>query len=102
MIVDYEPSHVNPATMGMMALFAKLWSLSWALRDGALDSSDRRTMLTDVQRDRAVTFLPNLLEFASYVNFFGTSIMGPFMEYKDYIRFIKLADHYKKMPSGRF
>lgn len=67
-----------------MLEMTKLWGLSWAFRDGIMSRSD----LTEGQNERKVIHLPNLFEFASFVHFSTGCVIGPYLEYKDYIDWI--------------
>lgn len=40
----------------------------------------------------------SVLEIASYISFFPTSICGPFMEYNDFINFIEEKNEYASIP----
>ena len=39
--------------------------------------------------ERKIEYLPNVLQFTSFVFFSPSSISGPFFEYNDYINFIE-------------
>jgi len=44
--------------------------------------------------------LPTLIEYMGFVHFSSGCIIGPFIEYKDFINWIYLTGHYKDMPRG--
>eukprot|EP00359_Climacostomum_virens_P009167 CAMPEP_0204916914 /NCGR_PEP_ID=MMETSP1397-20131031/14624_1 /ASSEMBLY_ACC=CAM_ASM_000891 /TAXON_ID=49980 /ORGANISM="Climacostomum Climacostomum virens, Strain Stock W-24" /LENGTH=443 /DNA_ID=CAMNT_0052089595 /DNA_START=57 /DNA_END=1385 /DNA_ORIENTATION=- len=51
------------------------------------------------QREYIVETLPSILEFYSYVCFFPTFLVGPTIEYRQYIAFIELRDAFASIPS---
>jgi len=92
-----------------MILFTRLWGLSHAYKDGMQSRNSRfdaeieqtkKVKLTPAMLDRKVRFLPDIIEFTSFVFFSPTAVGGSFYEYKDYINFIEQRGHYSNMPSG--
>ena len=46
-------------------------------------------MITKEQTKYTIEKLPNILEFASYIWFYPTVLIGPAFEYSDYKKFIE-------------
>ena len=78
-----------------MCLTCKLSSLGYCFKDGSRDVS----RLSKDQAERKVNEMPSLLEFLSYAFFGGSSLIGPFFEYYDYVQFIKESGRYREVPS---
>lgn len=43
--------------------------------------------------------LPSFYDFLGYMYYCGTTIAGPFFEYKDYKQFIHRTGHYQAIPN---
>ena len=56
--------------------------------------------MTPAMLARKVDYMPEILEYTSFVYFSPTAVGGSFYEYKDYINFIEQRGHYKNMPTG--
>ncbi|CAI8493522.1 unnamed protein product [Hanseniaspora opuntiae] len=82
-------------TGALMVLVIKLHEFSWNCQDNSL-SMDK---LSVFQKDRVITEFPNLLEFYSYVFFYGTLITGPAFEYKIFIKWIKSDNNKQKIKN---
>lgn len=77
-------------TGSLMVLVIKLHEFSWNCQDnGNLESGKLNTY----QKDKVITEFPSLLEFYSYVFFYGTLLTGPAFEYKIYIKWVKSDNH---------
>lgn len=81
-----------------MLEMTKLWGLACAFKDGAVPASE----LTEGQNERKVVHLPNLFEFASFVHFPMGCIIGPYLEYSDFINWVQFTGPYKELPRGGF
>ncbi|KAF0276062.1 hypothetical protein FOG50_03073 [Hanseniaspora uvarum] len=79
-------------TGSLMVLVIKLHEFSWNCHDYANSESDK---LSPFQKDKIVTEFPGLLEFYSYIFFYGTLLTGPAFEYKIYIKWVK-SDNQKQ------
>ena len=77
-----------------MVLVMKLTAFCWNVEDGRLPDAE----IADFQRERAVTQLPNLLDFAGYVFFFPSLFAGPAFDYVDYRRWIETTMF--EVPAG--
>jgi lysophospholipid acyltransferase len=62
----------------------KLTAFCWNVYDGRQPESE----LTEVQKERALKELPDLLDYAGYVLFFPGLMAGPAFDYVDYKNFI--------------
>jgi hypothetical protein len=82
-MTDYGGFSMDGSTYNMI-LLTKLWGLSLSYRDGAVPV----TKLTPEQADRRVMYMPNLLEYSSFVFFCCGCLTGPFIEYDDFINWI--------------
>jgi len=49
-----------------------------------------------------IRHLPNLLEYLSYIHFFGSCLIGPFFEFHHYKRFIERKSEFQIIPSTLF
>ncbi|KAH9903701.1 MBOAT, membrane-bound O-acyltransferase family-domain-containing protein [Xylariomycetidae sp. FL2044] len=78
----------NPSTVDItgaqMVLLMKLSAFAWNVADGTLPEDQ----LTDFQKDRRIVDLPNLLDYAGYVLFFPSLLVGPAFDYNEYKRWI--------------
>ena len=72
-------------TTQTMLLVARLSSLGFCYRDGALKDEE----LTKEQVERKIVKLPSILEMFSYSYFCCGCLCGPFFEYNHYIAFIE-------------
>lgn len=74
----------NPAavdiTGAQMVLVMKLSAFCWNVADGTLP----KDQLSEFQRDRILTELPDLLEFAGWVFFFPSLLCGPAFDFTEY------------------
>lgn len=88
----------NPAIMDItgvqMVLVMKLSAFCWNVADGRLPEKD----LSDHQKERAIKTLPNLLDFAGYVLFFPSLMIGPSFDYVDFRRWLDCTVF--EVPSG--
>lgn len=80
-----------------MILLCKLQGLSWSYRDGGIANEIKvkngnfDAVLSIWQKETAVHDLPSILEFTSFIFFFGGCICGPFMEFNDYKNWIEVS-----------
>jgi lysophospholipid acyltransferase len=78
-----SPSAVD-VTGAQMVLVMKLSAFCWNVADGQLPPDQ----LSDVQKDRMLKELPNLLDYAGYVLFFPALFAGPAFDFAEYRRWI--------------
>ncbi|KAL6719604.1 Lysophospholipid acyltransferase [Lecanora helva] len=74
-------------TGAQMVLIMKLTAFCWNVQDGRLPQKD----LAEFQRERALTHLPSLLDYAGYVLFFPALFAGPAFDFVDYRRWIETS-----------
>ena len=74
-------------TGAQMVLIMKLHAFCWNVHDGRI----KPELLTDQQKDRAITKMPGFLDFAGYVLFFPAFFAGPAFDYVDYRRWVTTA-----------
>lgn len=92
-------------TGAQMVLVMKLSAFAWNVADGTLPEE----VLSDLQKDRRLTQLPGLLEFAGYVFFFPSLLVGPAFDFAEYRRWLDCTmfdvpatiDPAKKPPTRR-
>lgn len=78
-----SPSTVD-VTGAQMVLVMKLSAFCWNVADGQLPVAE----LSDFQKERMLTELPSLLDFAGYVLFFPAFLAGPAFDFAEYRRWI--------------
>ena len=88
-----DPNLVD-ITGAQMVLVMKLSAFCWNVADGALPENE----LSDDQKDRAIRQLPSYLDFAGYVLFFPSLMVGPAFDYVDYRRWIETTMF--EIPAG--
>lgn len=74
-------------TGAQMVLVMKLTAFCWNVHDGRLPDEE----LEDVQRDRALKELPSLLDYAGYVLFFPSLMVGPAFDFAEYTRWLETS-----------
>ncbi|KXJ94571.1 MBOAT, membrane-bound O-acyltransferase family-domain-containing protein [Microdochium bolleyi] len=74
----------NPETMDItgtqMVLVMKLSAFAWNVFDGTLPDSE----LSELQRARKIVQMPSILDYAAYVLFFPSLLIGPAFDYNEY------------------
>ena len=78
-----------------MYLVLRLISVTFCYKDGGMD----KTKLTQDQKDRMQVEKPSVLEMFSYAFFCQGCLIGPFLEFSDYKRFIERTGEFKSIPS---
>lgn len=71
-------------TGAQMVMVMKLSAFCWNVADGTLPDDQ----LSDFQRDRVIRELPSLLDYAGYVLFFPSLLVGPAFDYAEYRRWL--------------
>ena len=70
-----------------MVLVMKLTAFCWNIYDG----QQPQERLADFQKERAISELPSLLDYAGYVMFFPSLWAGPSFDYADYARWLETS-----------
>ena len=94
MVTRYMSYDLDTTTYTMV-LTAKMSALAYCYSDGGKPDH----MLLPQQKKQKVKDFPSVFELLSYTCFFSGCVVGPFFEYADYIRFIKMEGEYKHIPS---
>ncbi|SMQ53226.1 unnamed protein product [Zymoseptoria tritici ST99CH_3D7] len=82
-MIENNPSSVD-ITGAQMVMVMKLSAFCWNVWDGKQKDSD----LNDVQKERAVKQLPDILTYAGFVAFFPSVMVGPAFDFVDYDRWL--------------
>ena len=88
----------DPTTIYMMSI-CKFSSLAFSYEDGEKDEKDFKN---SHHKEYRVINQPTLLEVLSFVYFYPTAIVGPSIEYKDFINFICESDCYSRLQDNIF
>ena len=94
-ITCYGCWEMNVTTYTMI-LMTKLWGFAWACKDGYTHKQN----LTESQKKYCIEYLPTFMEYMGFLSFAPGCLVGPFMEYKDYIDYMELKGDYADMPCG--
>ena len=86
----------DPNTIYMMSI-CKFSSLTFSYEDGGKKEEELKN---NHHKEYRVYEKPNLLEVLSFVYFYPTSIIGPSIEYKDFINFICETDCYSRLSEN--
>lgn len=97
MFFDFAGWAIDDISTIYMIFVAKCSSFAFSYSDGALNINE---MKNEHLKKSRIEKMPSLLEYASYIYFYPTTIVGPFIEYKDYINFIDLTDCYTKLTNN--
>jgi len=81
-----DPSKVD-ITGAQMVLVMKLTAFAWNVFDGTLPEDT----LDAYQKDRRLTQLPGFVDFAGFVAFFPSFMIGPAFDYAEYDRWLKTS-----------
>ena len=96
MIVDYGGWTVDDAATIYMIFLCKYTSVAFSYDDGRKCDKD---IISEHHRKYKIVEKPSILEFCSYIYFYPTSIIGPFIEYKDFINFIEEKECYSNLKN---
>ena len=92
--IEYGEWRVDdPTTIYMMSI-CKFSSLAFSYEDGGKDINELKN---NHHKEYRVVEKPSLLEVLSFIYFYPTSIIGPSIEYKDFINFINEIDCYSRL-----
>ena len=84
--IEDNPSSVD-ITGAQMVMVMKLSAFCWNIFDGRQASKD----LNADQKERMLTALPSLLDYAGFVAFFPSLMVGPAFDYVDYHRWLNTS-----------
>ena len=88
----------DPTTIYMMSI-CKFSSLAFSYEDGMKKDEE---MKNRHHREYRVYEKPSLLEVLSFIYFYPTAIIGPSIEFKDFINFMTETDCYSKLGENIF
>ena len=97
MFFDFAGWAIDDVSTIYMVNLAKYSSFAYSYDDGGKDIKEIRS---DHLKKERIVEMPSLIEFASYIYFYPTTIVGPFVEYKDYMNFIELKEEYANLTSN--
>ena len=83
----------DPTTIYMMSI-CKFSSLAFSYEDGM---KKKEEIISSHHREYRIVEQPSLLEVLSFIYFYPTSIIGPSIEYKDFINFMEETDCYSRL-----
>lgn len=83
----------DPTTIYMMSI-CKFSSMAFSYEDGIKKPED---IISSHHREYRIVEQPSLLEVLSFIYFYPTSIIGPSIEYHDFINFIAETDCYSRL-----
>ena len=94
MFFEYGEWSADDPTIIYMMSIAKFSSLAFSYEDGEIDP---KLLKNNHHREYRIVEKPTLLEVLSFIYFYPTSIVGPSIEFKDFINFIKEEDCYSHL-----
>lgn len=95
MISKYGEWAIDDESTIFMMVLCKLSSIAFSYDDGKKEDKD---FINKHHKEYKIVNLPSLLEMFSYIYFYPTSIIGPFLEYKDFINWINYEGVYSRLP----
>ena len=98
MIYDYGGWTIDDVTTIYMMTICKFSSLAFSYEDGGKPLSELKNAH---HREYRLENKPSFLEVISFVYFYPTSIIGPSIEFKDFINFIKEEDCYANLKENK-
>jgi lysophospholipid acyltransferase len=93
---NYDTWSIEISLIFMMVM-CKLSGFAYAYQDAYNYSKDNKS-ITESQKKYMIEHFSNF-EFFSYIYFVSSSIIGTFIEFRDFMNFIHLKEQYKKIPS---
>ena len=91
---EYGEWRGDDVTIIYMMTISKYSSLAFSYEDGGKDINELKN---SHHKEYRVVEKPTLLEVLSFVYFYPTSIVGPSIEFKDFINFINETDCYSRL-----
>ena len=96
MIEDYGGWAIDDITTIYMMSVSKYSSFAFSYDDGKKELKD---IVNEHHRTYRIKNMPTFLEYASYIYFYPTSVVGPYIEFRDFINFIEEKDCYQNLNS---
>ena len=98
MIYKYGEWALDDVSTIYMMVLCKLSSMAFSYEDGEKDDKD---FISNHQKEYKIKNCPSILEVLSYVYFYPTCIIGPFLEFKDFINWINFEGCYKNLSKNK-
>lgn len=98
MIEDYGNWSIDSVSTIYMMTLAKYTDFAFSYDDGKLDP---KTIRSEHHKMYLIKEMPTFLEYASYIYFYPTSVIGPFCKYIDFINFIDEKECYKDLKTKK-
>ena len=99
MIFDFGGWAIDDISTIYMVFVAKFSSFAFSYADGGVPLSEIQDGHLKKQR---IEEMPSLIEYASYIFFYPTCIIGPYIEFKDYMNWIEYKDCYSNLHQNLF
>ena len=96
MIVDFGGWAIDDISTIYLVEVAKFSAFGFSYADGGKDIKD---FVNNHHKEMRIEKMPSLLEFSSYIYFYPTTIIGPFIEFNDFINFIDKKGCYANLPN---
>eukprot|EP00158_Paraphelidium_tribonemae_P006073 Partr_v1_DN27657_c0_g1_i4_m65039 putative membrane bound O-acyltransferase domain containing len=87
----YNPEASVDLSGPMMIIAIKVSSIAWAIRDSNL-SPEHVKLLKQSQQQMIVREVPTVWQFAGYFFFFPSFLVGPSLEYREYLNWLEPSD----------
>ncbi len=94
MIIDYGGWTLDDPTSIYMMSICKFTSIVFSYDDGGKEDKD---IYNDHDKKYKIIKKPTFLEFCSFIYFYPTALVGPSLEFKDFMDFIDLKEAYANM-----
>ena len=96
MIDSYGDWMIDDISTIYMVELAKFLAFAFSYDDGKKEAKDIRS---EHHRKYRIEKMPSFLEYSAYIYFYPTAIIGPFINYMDFINFIEEKDCYKDLKN---
>ena len=97
MIYDYGGWSIDDISTIYLVLVAKYSSFAFSYYDGGIPLSE---IENEHLKKHRIEEMPSLIEYASYIFFYPTTIIGPYIEFKDYMNWIEYKDCYSNLKTN--
>ena len=98
MIVDYGGWTIDDVSTTYMMAVTKFSAFAFSYDDGKKDIKDIRS---EYHRNYRIEKMPSFLEYAAYIFFYPTCLVGPSIQYMDFINWVEEKGCYKNLKSKR-
>ena len=98
MIVDYGGWMIDDISTIYMMMVTKYTSFAFSYDDGKKDLKDIKS---DYHKTYRIEKMPSFLEYISYIYFYPTSVVGPSIQFNDFINWIEEKGCYKDLNNKK-